>query len=70
MTTRYMIDQKTYFQLHPNLAGGGDRTDRHGGDLPPSVLTSDTPPKDPFILLLPSTIKGYNVHDKKWGTLP
>jgi SpoVK/Ycf46/Vps4 family AAA+-type ATPase len=65
-----MIDQNTYFQLHPYLAGGGDRVDRRGGDLPPSVLASDTPPKDPFVLLIPSTIKGYNVHDKKWGTSP
>jgi hypothetical protein len=24
------------------------------------------PPDDPFILLLPDTIRGYGFHDKKW----
>lgn len=59
-----MIDPKTYARLH----GRYDR-DEDEGDLPESTFESDTPPEDPFVLLLPATMKGFKMHDKKWVDL-
>lgn len=66
MNARYMIDHKTYLLLHDHREKD---TAPEFGDLSPHVWNSDVPPEDPFVLLLPSTIKGYNLHDKKWGLL-
>jgi SpoVK/Ycf46/Vps4 family AAA+-type ATPase len=59
-----MIDPKTYVRLH----GRDDRVEDKG-DLPESAFESDTPPEDPFVLLLPPTMKGFKMHDKKWVDL-
>ena len=59
-----MIDPKTYVRLH----GRYDR-DEDKGDLLESAFESDTPPEDPFVLLLPPTMKGFKMHDKKWVDL-
>lgn len=37
------------------------------GDLEPEVMESDEAPEGSFTLLLPATIKGYGLQDKKWS---
>ncbi|KAF2113908.1 P-loop containing nucleoside triphosphate hydrolase protein [Lophiotrema nucula] len=32
-------------------------------------MRSEDPPAEPFVLLLPATIKGFGFHNKKWSTL-
>lgn len=36
-------------------------------ELGPEIMASDTPPGDNFTLLLPSTLVGFNMQEKKWG---
>ena len=71
---RYMIDLKTYHELHPE--GTLETFSRRpilghpgGTALPPECLEQDTPPEDNFVFLLPLTIKGYNLRRKKWVDL-
>lgn len=66
---RYMIDLRTYQELHPEC-----RLDNYAGDLSPNDLDDklmgmETPPQDNFTYLLPLTIKGYNLQRKKWVDL-
>lgn len=52
-----------YKQLHTREA----EPPVHVSDLDQDTLKSDQPPADPFVLLLPATIRGYGLHDKKWS---
>ena len=60
---RYMIDPITYKKLHKNDA----RPLRD--DLGPELFSAEKPPLDPFPLLLPPTINGFNMRNKKWEEL-
>ena len=60
---RYMIDPITYKKLHGNHAPSLQ------DDLGPEVFSADKPPSDPFPLLLPATINGFNMRNKKWEEL-
>ena len=63
---RYMVDIKTHKELHAKEQGNdGPGQD----DLGKELMDSDTPPEDPFVLLLPPKILGYGLHDKKWRSL-
>lgn len=59
-----MIDIKTYKKLHPASAGAKAP---NRDDLGPLVMASDVPPEGVFTLLLPNTIIGFNIQEKKWG---
>jgi hypothetical protein len=64
-----MIDFKTYLKLHhedlaDRIDSNADATD---GQLELNLDTDAEPPKQPFLLLLPTEIKGYNVRTKTWG---
>ncbi|KAI1751152.1 hypothetical protein F4782DRAFT_505964 [Xylaria castorea] len=67
---RYMIDLKAYRSLHKNnqydrmLQGSG-----LADELGPEAMKNDEPPDDKFELLLPPTIKGFNMRRKKWYDL-
>ncbi|GAB1312745.1 hypothetical protein MFIFM68171_02955 [Madurella fahalii] len=63
---RYMIDTMTYKDLHSK-----DNTEmaKSRDDLGEERMNSDTPPEDPFVLLLPPKIFGFGIHDKKWRKL-
>jgi len=58
-----MIDTAMYKQLD---AGDTERPEPEN-DLDQQTMESEKPPADPFILLLPATIRGYGLHDKKWS---
>ncbi|CAD6448075.1 a56ed3e4-431d-41f8-b4f6-7bb6a024c650 [Sclerotinia trifoliorum] len=64
--SRYMIDIETYKKLHPKSAGAKLP---NRDDLGPLVMASDIPPEGVFTLLLPSTIIGFNMQEKKWVNL-
>ena len=60
---RYMIDPVTYKTLHKNYATP------LRDDLGPDLFSAEQPPADPFLLLLPATINGFNMRNKKWEEL-
>ena len=60
---RYMIDPVTYKKLHKSYA-----TPLQDG-LGPELFSAEKPPADPFPLLLPATINGFNMRNKKWEEL-
>ncbi|KAL9633651.1 MAG: hypothetical protein Q9164_004573 [Protoblastenia rupestris] len=62
---RYMIDPLTYKKLHKKDSRIGSFRD----DLGSARMSAQEPPQDPFILLLPSTINGFNMRNKKWEEL-
>ncbi|KAI9687859.1 MAG: hypothetical protein M1822_001940 [Bathelium mastoideum] len=61
---RYMIDLKTYQRLHGYVVHGGLKD-----ELGPEAIAQDDPPDEQFLLLLPLSIKGYNLRRKKWYDL-
>ena len=63
---RYMIDPGTYKKLHANKIGSANPL---RGDLGPESMSAEEPPADPFLLLLPRTVNGFNMHNKKWEEL-
>lgn len=60
---RYMIDPVTYKKLHNSYAS--PLRDGLGQEL----FSAEQPPADPFPLLLPATINGFNMRNKKWEEL-
>ena len=58
---RYMIDPITYKKLH-NATLLRD-------SLGPDLFSAEQPPADPFPFLLPATINGFNMRNKKWEEL-
>ncbi|KAI1820846.1 hypothetical protein F4861DRAFT_521315 [Xylaria intraflava] len=67
---RYMIDLKAYRSLHKNNQYDISAMGRTLVDgLGPEAMKKDEPPDDKFELLLPPTIKGFNMNRKKWYDL-
>jgi hypothetical protein len=64
MNDRYMIDFKTYLKLHKPYMGTKATNEQ---DLVISWKTAEKPADHPFLLLLPTELKGYNLRTKKWG---
>ena len=62
---RYMIDPATYKKLHKKDSAHLALRD----DLGSRVMSARDPPHDPFLLLLPSTIDGFNMQNKRWEEL-
>lgn len=57
---RYMIDMRTYQEMHQNEP----EPNPHVGEARP--MTAEKPDKT-FLLLLPPTVLGFGLHDKKWS---
>lgn len=62
---RYMVDLKTYRNLHLENYSNSTLTD----ELGPEATENDEPPDEQFELLLPLKIRGYNLRRKKWFDL-
>ena len=65
---KYMVDYKTYRQIHPfhfkdPLATEAEMLEQG------VTMDAEEPPNDDFSILLPDTIVGYAFHDKKWRSL-
>ncbi|KAF2456390.1 P-loop containing nucleoside triphosphate hydrolase protein [Lineolata rhizophorae] len=61
---RYMVD----ISMHRQLSDDSDIPEPRD-DLGQHAMDNDTPPEDPFVLLLPAYVKGFGFHDKKWRNL-
>jgi hypothetical protein len=60
-----MIDIAMYKRMHQS--GLSDQSTAPGDKSRQLDLSNqEHPPNDPFIFLLPDTIRGYGFHDKKW----
>ncbi|KAK8103694.1 uncharacterized protein PG998_010727 [Apiospora kogelbergensis] len=72
---RFMIDYKTYQQLHTSPATVTTRVPKANNDTEDSerisldVMEDDDPPPSPDIYVFPDKIPGYNLHTKKWVDL-
>jgi hypothetical protein len=62
-TPRYMVDDTTYKQMHPEDSVVAPP----GNALGQLEMRAEQPPAGPFLLLLPAQIRGYGMHDKKWS---
>ncbi|KAF2020927.1 P-loop containing nucleoside triphosphate hydrolase protein [Aaosphaeria arxii CBS 175.79] len=62
ISNRFMIDMDTYRNLHPVNQETRDEEDE-------GIKKLKQPPNETFVLLLPSHIRGYGFHDKKWSLL-
>ena len=60
--SRYMIDTSTFNELHPSQSLQQD-------ELGSEAMERDKPPDETFLLLLPYSIHGFGLDDKKWRTL-
>lgn len=58
-----MIDMETHRELHSETP----RPDPAPHDLSDEAMNAEKPPGTPFLLLLPPTILGFHMHDKKWS---
>lgn len=56
---------KTYEKLHPKENTLTKSVTRGGLDA--SAMSRSAPPDKKFLFLLPLTIIGYNLREKKWG---
>lgn len=63
MKPRYMIDMRTYHELHQKESSSIPEV----GEAIPMTAGGGSVPDDSFLLLLPSTILGFGLHDKKWS---
>jgi hypothetical protein len=59
-----MVDMETYKLMHSD-GDEDEKTWRY--ELDEAVMNSNEIPKEPFVLLLPATIKGFGFHNKKWS---
>ncbi|KAK4870872.1 hypothetical protein LT330_000109 [Penicillium expansum] len=65
---RYIIDMKTYNRLHPNPTGYFDDGPRRK-TLNDRVMAREQPPQEPFSMLMPPRVTGFNLRRKKWFDL-
>ncbi|KAF7924667.1 uncharacterized protein EAE97_010618 [Botrytis byssoidea] len=72
---RYMIDMKTFRELHPEeekknqAAQPEDEKKKASDTLDEDAMAQDSPPYPIFVYLLPQKIIGYNMRRKKWVEL-
>lgn len=65
---RYMIDMKTYGELHSESLPNMNRK-QSGNLLSHELHQSDDPPDNTFVYLSPPTMIGFNLKTKKWVDL-
>lgn len=64
-----MVDLKAYRSLHNSNPYARGATSGLQDELGPEAMAKEEPPDDRFELLLPPTIKGFNMRRKKWFDL-
>lgn len=67
-----MVNLQTYRQLHSDELAFRRTYDainkRDIKRMESTLMEGEDPPPDPQIYAFPSSIIGYNLHSKKWGT--
>ncbi|KAJ6188294.1 hypothetical protein N7519_003202 [Penicillium mononematosum] len=67
---RYIIDMKTYKRLHPDPDSNGYlNNDLRRNTLDERVMAREQPPQEPFSMLMPPRVTGFNLRRKKWFDL-
>ncbi|KAJ8133091.1 hypothetical protein O1611_g531 [Lasiodiplodia mahajangana] len=66
VSSRYMIDMKIYNELHTTLPTAAPP---NSVSLTEEDMRAENPPDPEMVFLLPSTIRGFGMPDKKWHTL-
>ncbi|EPE33628.1 P-loop containing nucleoside triphosphate hydrolase [Glarea lozoyensis ATCC 20868] len=61
---RFMVDIATYKRMHPGNSMNISQFEDN------SIVSQDEPPGGDFLSLLPPTVLGFNMQEKKWLTLP
>jgi hypothetical protein len=59
-----MVDYNTYRELHADAAVFASPS---RDDLGDEKMDQNEPPDGPFVLLLPATVEGFAIQDKKWS---
>lgn len=63
-----MVDLATYQKMHQQSQHIRDADDYPGEEkLSQEQMDSDDPPEGNFLLLLPATVRGFNMQAKQWG---
>ncbi|KAL0937480.1 AAA family ATPase [Colletotrichum truncatum] len=63
--SRFMVDYRTYQQIHPDQS-----SDIEVDDIGPEIMAKDDPLlEDDFFMCLPTTIPGFNMQKKEWVKL-
>ena len=57
-----MVDMTTYKLMH-----GEEEVDPERTELRHDETQGEEIPTEPFVLLLPATVKGFGLHNKKWS---
>ncbi|KAI2742882.1 hypothetical protein DTO013E5_5005 [Penicillium roqueforti] len=65
---RYIIDMKTYNRLHPASTGYLNNSSPRK-TLDDRVMAREQPPQEPFSMMMPPRITGFNLRRKKWFEL-
>ncbi|KAJ5452767.1 ATPase AAA-type core [Penicillium cf. griseofulvum] len=65
---RYIIDMKTYKRLYP-VSTGYLRDGPRNKTLDDRVMAREQPPPEPFSMLMPPRVTGFNLRRKKWFRL-
>ncbi|KAJ5209578.1 hypothetical protein N7449_003957 [Penicillium cf. viridicatum] len=65
---RYIIDMKTYNRLHP-VSDGYLTNGPRRKTLDDRVMAREQPPQEPFSMLMPPRVTGFNLRRKKWFDL-
>jgi hypothetical protein len=60
-----MIDLSTYRKMHPESVEDNESTRVYQE----GIESQEHPPAEPFLVLLPATVRGFRFHDKKWSSL-
>ncbi|OQE29204.1 hypothetical protein PENFLA_c004G10182 [Penicillium flavigenum] len=67
---RYIIDMKTYKRLHPDPDSNGYLNNNlRRKTLDERVMAREQPPQEPFSMLMPPRVTGFNLRRKKWFDL-
>ena len=61
-----MVDIEMYRRMHSDE----EQKPRQPDDLSEEAMNGSDPPEYPFLLLLPTKVRGFGFHDKKWSKLP
>lgn len=63
-----MVDTAIFKQMHPQHKG--DKAAICKDDLGPEIMSQDEPSlSDSFFMCLPTTLSGFNMQKKEWGTV-
>lgn len=65
---RYMIDMEMYKTLHSD-DDKHEESPKSTQTLAYEIMCRDEPPSESFLLLLPPTVPGFCMNDKKWSEL-